>query len=417
MWLTKYLLVGILVSGIIIGLCGVSFSQETVSFAHWTLGEEAFDEFWDAVQPDFEKEYPNIKVVRAEIPRARYWDQITVLAIAGPAPDVVGVTPPYVKQWIAMEAVESLEEWMDLTEIKRTFAEQQRTFCMEKGKTYAVVQGARSLILIYNEKLFEEAGIKNPPSSPEELVATSMKLTQPEKGQYGIELRTNVKNYGNVYDRLLVFPVGYGGNYAKDGVPTATDPNTIRGIKLYKLLYDLKLGPAVVSKVAREMLFKEKLAMHIDGPWEFTQAKASAPETYPHLMAAMTPFPNKATIGGAHHFLVMPTLAKNKSAGGKFIQFCMRDKYQRLYSKWSGVMPGNLENTSEELLTERWYRPFVEAMNYAVLGLPPGFAPVAREFTRIVVEHVCGEIALKGKPVEETMEKCQRKLMKLKEEM
>ncbi len=409
---------GILVWAIVVGLCGVSFSRETVTFTHWTFTEASLQSFWEMVIPEFEKQYPDIKAVKHEIPRKLYWNKIKVLASVGPAPDVIGTIPVMLQQWIAMEAVEPLEPLMDLTEIKRTFIPQQRTFCMKDGKTYAVIQGARPLVLVYNEKLLEEAGIAVP-TFPPELVAAATKLTQPEKGQYGIGLKIDEAAYSDTYDGLANFPLGYGADFAKNGVPTATDPNTILGVKLFKLLADLGVTPiAQDEKVTGEQLYRGRVAMLIGGPWHFGRAEAVNPEMAEHLNAAMTPFANKAATGGAHHFLVVPALAKNKSGGAKFIKFMASEKYESLYNEAVGMIPGNLAWASKTLLKDtKWFKAFVEGLNYATIAIPEGFASVAPEFSRIVVEHVVGDIVLKNEPVEETMEKLQRALEELAKEL
>jgi len=183
----RFLVMSICLGAMILGLSGVLVAQETVKITHWSFSEPVMTHFWETVIRDFSVEYPDLKLKKVEMPHGLYWDQILVLMTAGPAPDVTGTVPIQVKQWAAMEAIEPLDPWMELDEIKRTFLPQQRTFCVgEDGKTYAVTQGARPLIMIYNEKLFAEAGIPEAPAFPPEFVAAAMKMTIPGKEQYGL---------------------------------------------------------------------------------------------------------------------------------------------------------------------------------------------------------------------------------------
>lgn len=403
----------------VLGFGTLSLGQEVFTITSWSWDEPFMGPYWDTIQADFEKAYPDIKFERHEIAHGQYWNQILILVSTGPSPDVINCTASKTMEFMLMDGIEALDDWMDLTEVKKTFMKQQVTFPVADGKIYALVQGARTLQLLINEKMLEEAGLPGPPTTPEEFVAYAIKMTDPVKGKYGAALKGSEQEYEDTYDCVVQFIVGYGGNFSKDGVPTANSPEAIQGVKLFKLITDMGLTPVGgTDKIVRQTWISGNAAMTFDGPWNFSQAEAAYPEVYPHLNAVNTPFANKAAIGGANHFFVIPRLAKNKSAAGKFIEFSTKKKYQELYSDTMGVIPGNPDFASRKK-TEgtKWFQGFVEGARYGVQPMPPGFEGYVSEFTNIVIRHVIGAIILQGKPVEEIMDKCQEALVKFAKEI
>ena len=79
-----------------------------------------------------------------------------------------------------------------------TFQDEVNRF---NGKIYSLPNFGYTLRLVYNEELFDKAGIKEPPKSLDELVAAAKKITEVGKadGQYGFAL--NFKSPKSALDR------------------------------------------------------------------------------------------------------------------------------------------------------------------------------------------------------------------------
>ncbi len=388
-----------------------------ISVASWQWFDPGIEPFWDEFQPAFEKEYPEIKMSRVDVPTGRYWDQIIVMVTAGPAPDILHATALKVKQFMAMKVLDALDDHMDLSEIRKLSYEAQTTFPVEDGKIYAYITGARTLQMIYNKKLFAAAGLSEAPKNPGELLAMARKLTKPGENQVGIGLKANAQQYEDTYDCLLGFPAGFDSDFVKDGKITATAPGTIKGVELYKqlLLEKLTAGIMIKDDVNREMLFKGKMAMYIDGPWIFSLAAIDFPDIYPDLACAHTPFENKAAIGGANHFLMIPKDAKNKAAAAKFIEFWNRKEWQERHSEITGLVVARPDAVSKKKLAkDAWFKEFVEGMNYAVAPIPAGFEKQASKFQSAVVEAAMDEVVAKNRPVPEVMKELAATLEKLR---
>ncbi len=382
----------------------------------WQWFDPGISPFWDEFLPAFEKEYPDIKVNKIEIPGGRYWDQIVVLVTAGPAPDVLHATALKVKQFMAMKVLDPLDDHMDLTEIRKVSYKAQTTFPVEDGKIYAYITGARTLQMIWNKKLFAEAGLSDAPKTPAELVEMGRKLSKPDKDQLALGLKADPANYEDTYDSILQFPAGFGGGFVSKGKITATDPNTIKGVELYKQLLMEKISPMRVNfGVLNEMLFNYKLAMMIDGPWIFSQAKYDYPKTYPDLACAQTPFENKAAIGGANHFLMIPKDAKNKAGAAKFIEMWNRKEWQERHSELTGLVVARPDAVSQKKLQDDpWFRGYVEGMPYAVAPIPEGYEKEASKFLKVGAEAVLDEAVAKNRPVPDVMKELTGKLEALK---
>ncbi len=377
-----------------------------VTVTSWQWFDPGIKPFWDEFQPAFEKEHPNLKVTRIEIPAARYWDQIVVLATAGPAPDLIHATALKVKQFMAMDVLDPLDDHMDTDAAFANSYEAQRTFAEANGNIYAYITGARTLQMIYNKMLFDEAGISGPPTNPDEFYEYASKLTKPGENQFGVGLKANITHYEDTYDCVLQFPAGYGSNFVQDGKITTTDPNTIKGVDLYKKMLNEKLSPVVLEAANREILFNNKMAMYIDGPWIFTEAKLDHPDTYKNLRGTATPFENEAAIGGANHFLMIPKDAKNKAGAAEFIKMWNELEWQRRHCMITGLVVASPEGIPDEKVKQDpWFQAFVDGMETAVAPIPEGFETQASKFVKIIVEAVLDEIVSQNKPTREVMER------------
>ena len=191
------------------------------------------------------------------------------------------------------------------------------------GVQYAMPYFEDTYAMYYNKALFAKAGIKSPPTTLQQLMADSRKLT--------------VEGTNGQYTQLGFLPefasaeALYGGNYAtSSGRVTADAPAVVRGIG-WLVNFWHAYGPAKVQRFisgnggAADTLnpfTAGKVAMAIFGEWFLpTIAQESphlkygvAPIPYP---AGMPQYKNSGSVGG--NPLVIPTGAKDPEAAWQLI--------------------------------------------------------------------------------------------------
>jgi ABC-type glycerol-3-phosphate transport system substrate-binding protein len=213
----------------------------------------------------------------------------------------------------------------------------------------------------------------------------------------------------------MKWSMGFGGGFAKKGVPTANDPKTVEGIKFWKELYDSPFFPKGLGDSAlRQLIWEGKLAMFIDGAWIFGIIKSKNPEIYKYLDAALPPTPTRAAIvGGA--FWGISGAVKNIEATWKVMEALNTPEWQMKYLEMTTQIPGQKGMVSKGFLMQNpWMKIYDEAAEKYSAGhgyIPEGFDLVAERYHQIVADYLA-RIFVRNAPVKETLDELQGELLK-----
>ena len=386
--------------------------QRTITYTTWNLTNDEWSPFYQKDFAEFEAAHPEHEIVPLVIPYEQYFDKIVTLIASGSPPDIIGNLAPYLAIFIESDQLQPINEYVDTSIIERDYFPSNAN---RRGDTYyGIPFGGRTMQLLYNKKLFAEAGVSIP-TTHEELMAVAKKLTDQSKGMYGYALQTNVANYDDTYESLVTHTMSFGGNFAKDGKPIATDPNTITGVEYFKELLDAGVSPVNVPKsTIRELFFAEKLAMMIDGPWIPGLFDLRNPAAAGNISAADNPWQNKVAPGGVHYFFVIPRRASNKTGAGKYLAWTMRPEWHQELTMKTGLPGGRKDSITPGLLKSK---PFLEAYirgmdKYAFSVEPEGFEAQSIVFMKTVNDYL-GKILYSNESIPKTMEVLQKELSKL----
>ena len=221
----------------------------------------------------------------------------------GGAPDLAPVFTNMMPKLMRLGLLEPLDSYLETVEWKDNLLASQRV-AQYQGKTYGVVLTASPNGLIYNKQLLDKAGVAVP-TTPEEMLEAARKVKQ-VTGEYGYGFATRTADVLEAYIPLMQWAIGFGGDFAKEGVPTANDPKTIEGLTFLKKFFDEGLTPkGLDGPMLRKMFVEGKIAMLIDGPWAITYVKEVAPELYEHVGFAAPPTPTHAAITGGAFYTIL----------------------------------------------------------------------------------------------------------------
>jgi multiple sugar transport system substrate-binding protein len=165
----------------------------TLRYVDWQLAEEPTGTAYRAVLAEFEKSHPNIKIQAEPVPLAQYPTRIVTQAKAGQAPDVIHIFDPWLRGWVRENFLLNLGPLVEKIGGKKytdLFYAPMIELATVNNGIYAMPGFNGSLMLQYNAKLFEQAGLdpNKPPRTWADLVEYSKKLTKPGGAQYGIAI-------------------------------------------------------------------------------------------------------------------------------------------------------------------------------------------------------------------------------------
>ncbi|HET6518345.1 MAG TPA: sugar ABC transporter substrate-binding protein, partial [Geminicoccaceae bacterium] len=286
----------------------------------------------------FEQENPDIDV-RIEVVN---WDpllqKLTTDIAGGTAPDVSIIGTRWLLDFAAQGVAEPLDGYMT-DEFKARFIDAFLEPSVIDGQTYGLPVAASARAMYYNERLFERAGIAEPPATWDGLREAARKISDLGDDTYGFGIQgKEIETDAYWYYALWT----HGGELIEDDGTSGVDGEAaVRAANLYKGMIDEGLTqPGVTNYNREEMqdLFKQgRLGMILTGPWLRGQMREEAPD----VAYGVAPIPEgttKATYGVTDSIIMFST-SEVKDEAWKFMEFAFREDFRKEFTSKEGFLP------------------------------------------------------------------------------
>jgi multiple sugar transport system substrate-binding protein len=193
------------------------------------------------------------------------------------------------------------------------------------GHLYALGFLEVAFVNAYNEAVLKAAGVKQPPTTLDEWIEASQKVTSPPK-KFGNFLINNVTGNGSdMWNQLQNFPLGFGGVWAKDKTLMIDSPENIKAMEYWVELVKAS-GINGTSEVALQKLwFDARLGMSLQVAAGSASLKTIAPKLYPDLRSAAPPWPGNKAVARLHP-LVVPKSSKKQEAALALVKWIIQPK-------------------------------------------------------------------------------------------
>ncbi len=172
-----------------------------IRFAGWSAGETEMKNYQKIIKM-FEEKYPYI-TVKYEVITQMFHENILASYGAGVAPDVFYLDTSWAPIFIEKGALLPISDY-----VGKDFLNQYYDFLLEPfkgtdGKIYGIPKDWSMLMLFYNKKLFEQAGLTRPPETWEELEEYA-KIIADKTGVPGLAI------YLGGFNRYMPVALSYG---------------------------------------------------------------------------------------------------------------------------------------------------------------------------------------------------------------
>ncbi len=323
----------------------------------------AFQELIDR----FNETYPNITINYQSVPFGEAQNKFKTAAAANSgAPDILRAEVAWVPEFASLGYLSALDD-SELLADESDYFSTPLSSNKFNGQTFGVPQVTDSLALLYNKKIFDDAGIAGPPETWAEL-KTAAAAIKAATGVDGLFI-----NAGGYF--LLPFIYGEGGDLvdADDKKILVNSPENVAGIQIAQ---DLVNSGAAVKPPANDSygtmmtLFKEqKVAMIINGPWEVNNIR-NAPTFggVENLGIAAVPAGSVkagAPVGG-HNYVVWSGVPQEKTAAAiAFVKFMNSAESQAFLADELGLLPTRKSAYDDPLVANNEivsaFKPVVDA--------------------------------------------------------
>jgi ABC-type glycerol-3-phosphate transport system substrate-binding protein len=232
---------------------------------HWD--PEVGTELMDGIQAKFSELHPGVGFDRQTTPFGTLYDKLIILAQAKQLPDMWALNGNWIPPLESLGAIESLESRLVNEGLKDKLAFLE-TY---KNQEWVVDVYGGPVIIFCNRDLFKQAGLSYP-TTWDEYLAVSRKLTDPGKNRYATAAEMGFEDNGGLF--YWYWPLMYSAGGRGVGADGKLDYNTRPGVQTLEFLatmYNEKLLlPGTLSntqKEKREAFVGQTIAMQNEGPW------------------------------------------------------------------------------------------------------------------------------------------------------
>ena len=341
--------------------------------------------YWEGVIKDFEAQNPDIQVNLHIFTWTEGRQKIADMVAQGKPPALARVATRWIPEYVAAGWLEPVDSYMS-PEFRSQFIPLLiNEGSQYEGRTFGLPITVSSRALYYNKTLFEQAGLKSPPTNWAELKDAARAVHALGQDTYGFGIQgkdTETSTY------FYYFLWGNGGDIlSTDGTrPTFNAPEGQEALQFLKSMIDDGLTqPNPTESVRKDMetaFVGGKLGMVITGPWLATRLAAESPALKYGLSAI--PYQTTPTTLAAQDTLILFKQAENKEAAWKFVEFLYADEYRLKYALGDGVLPEKISVAKNSQITGN------PAYNFFMEKLPTGkFEPLnvkSADISTIVAE-------------------------------
>src|SRR4051812_37574741 len=260
-------------------LSRVAHAADTVTITYWNTYSDPEAAQFDKLIAMFEQDNPNIKVEATKFAYDDYKKAILTSIAGGQAPDVMRMDIVWVPPFADQGALLALDDAMpNFKKIADSVVPGRRETNHWNGKYWGLPLNTNTQVLLWNQAMFDKAGIKQPPATVKEFVDDACKLSDGTK-QYGYAL-------GGTYFWAPA-PLFYtlGGKIVDDKMTTADGyVNGKESVAAFQTLLDMYkkgcLSPNVLGGGigTADGHATGLYGMIIDGPWMVDIYKGQYPD-------------------------------------------------------------------------------------------------------------------------------------------
>ncbi|MBN9021710.1 MAG: extracellular solute-binding protein, partial [Rhizobiales bacterium] len=344
--------------------------RKTLKLMSWEQFQPGEKEGWNALLDKFNQSQSEYLVEWTGWPAGQYISNVVIQAQAGGIDaDVLMAMPDLAAQVIRkFKLAAPLDAVVSDLGITPSAGHE---FLHQDGKLYCLSAIDVNFALVYNKALFAKAGLE-PATDQDGWVETTAALTH-RPDQFGIALTNAISDGGEWWFQLQNFCLPYDGKWAEAKTPLANSPETVKGLELWKRLYEAGVPQGTAQSAIMKLAADGRVAQAWGVNPTVVVLRATNPDIYPDLLSAAPPWPSKRSLDRIHPLMAMNTSA-NLDGALAFIKFAMQPDIMAALMETNlyVIPPYDLAARSESFKTFLADKPWVTGFQEAKLVLPIG---------------------------------------------
>ena len=313
----------------------------------WTMQlQPKFTDYFNDLIQEFEADHPSVAVRWVDVPWGAMESRILTAVSAHTATDVVNLNPDFASQLAGREAWLPLDDRVS-PEVKAQYLPKIWQANTLNDQTFGVPWYLTSRIAIYNQALFEQAGLSTPPQTYEAL-AVAARAIKERTGNYAFFVTAVPEDSGEVMESMVQMGVTL---VDDQGAAAFDTPEGRAAFQYWVDLYQQNLIPPQVltegHRHAVELYQSGQTALLSSSPEFLNTIATNAPDIAQVSAAApqLTGSTGKKNVAVMN--LVIPKDTAHPDEALDFALFVTNPENQLAFAKAANVLPstqGSLED-------------------------------------------------------------------------
>ena len=377
-----------------------------LSYGSWFFVEPGRGDAWRFLIEKFHAEQADIRIKTEDVNFNVFIPNVITQLGAGRLEyDVIQTTPDLVLRLLSAGVLTPLNSVLEANSI--TTLNPAHDYITVDGNVMGLDVVTVVFGLLYNQKLFADAGITTLPTTVDEWLAVSTQLTE-RPNKFGLWAPHLLAEPETFWFQLQEWACPFGGRWAVGNKPQLTSEPILQAVDLFKKMYDAAIPQGSNDATSLRQWAEAQIAQQLNVSAAVNQYKVNAPDVFPDVRSMPLPWESKESIARIHPITVN-NQSPNKDAGVEWITWLYKpENYRLLLTKQLDVIPSyEVGGLDEYLGQQEWLKGGFENIKSVT---PPemvgGFINNNQEFGQIVIERV-SEVLTSGRPIEEAMAEAQ----------
>jgi ABC-type glycerol-3-phosphate transport system substrate-binding protein len=393
---------------------GAKINVKLLSWFWWEPGRR---DAWRFVIDRFHQSQNDIRIVESGWNFDDYTNRIVVQLQSGKIDgDMIQTTPDLVLRLFKAGQLEPIDSAVTAAGV--TNLSGAHDFIRDSsGRLYGLDMVSVAFGNLYNSALYAAAGIQDPAQTLDDWVDQVGRLTNRDAGQYGIYSPHLLSEAEGFWFRLQEWALPFDGTWAVGKTPMVTSDPIIKGLKLFKTMYDVGMPQGMDGATAVKAFSDGQIASQLAESAVVNVYKTNNPDVYKDLRSVPPPWPSRKSLVRIHP-LTVNAQSPNKEAAKQFLGFLYRqDNYRELLQRALDVIPAYPDGMSPEYVaTLPWVSGYQAVNALSPTVLLGDFIYNNQEFGQIVITHFQDSL-VNNVPVEDAMGAAQVELEALSQRL
>jgi ABC-type glycerol-3-phosphate transport system substrate-binding protein len=377
--------------------------RATVKLLSWFWWEPGRRDAWRFVIDRFHQSQNDFRIEEAGWNFDDFTNRIIVQLQSGKIDgDMIQTTPDLVLRLLKAGQLEPIESVLPAAGV--TNLSGAHDFIRDAaGHLYGLDTVSVAFGNLYNSALYAAAGIQEPAQTLDDWVDQIARLTNRDNNQYGIYSPHLVSEAEAFWFRLQEWALPYDGTWAVGKTPMVTSDPIVKGLKLFKTMYDVGMPQGMDGVTAVKAFSDGQIASQLAESAVVNVYKTNNPEVYQSLRSVTPPWPSHKSLVRIHPLTVNAQSA-NKDAAKQFLTFLYRpENYRELLQRALDVIPAYPDGMSPDYIaTLPWVAGYQAVNAISPTVLLGDFIYNNQEFGQIVITHF-QDALVNNVPVEDAM--------------